>query len=84
MRKTLCGRPFDTFFIQQGELDEHEKLVEAIRQVDIVIVTLGMPPIMDQLKIIAAMKEAGNVKVSTRIVWKFCELGTISVYTFGF
>ncbi|KAK1371374.1 Isoeugenol synthase 1 [Heracleum sosnowskyi] len=48
--------------IFEGELNEHEKLVEAIRQVDIVIVTLGMPPIMDQLKIIAAMKEAGNVK----------------------
>ena len=52
------------FFVQQGELDEHEKLVEAIRQVDIVIVTLGLPLIMTQLKIITAMQEAGNVKVT--------------------
>ena len=49
----------------QGELDEHEKLVEAIRQVDIVIVTLGMPTVMKQLNIITAMKEAGNVKVTS-------------------
>ncbi|KAL1831220.1 hypothetical protein ACET3Z_000871 [Daucus carota] len=48
--------------IFEGELDEHEKLVEAIRQVDIVIVTLGLPLIMTQLKIITAMQEAGNVK----------------------
>ncbi|XP_074340009.1 uncharacterized protein LOC141677832 isoform X2 [Apium graveolens] len=45
-----------------GELNKHEKLVEAIRQVDIIIVMLGMPPIMDQLKIITTMKEASNVK----------------------
>ncbi|KAK1360277.1 Isoeugenol synthase 1 [Heracleum sosnowskyi] len=48
--------------IFQGELDEHDKLVDALRQVDIVIVTLGMPSYLEQLKIIIAMKEAGNIK----------------------
>ncbi|KAL1816768.1 hypothetical protein ACET3Z_019342 [Daucus carota] len=45
-----------------GELDEHEKLVEVLRQVDIVIVTFGVPLILEQMKIIRAMKEAGNIK----------------------
>uniref|UniRef100_A0A7N0RFW7 NmrA-like domain-containing protein n=1 Tax=Kalanchoe fedtschenkoi TaxID=63787 RepID=A0A7N0RFW7_KALFE len=49
-----------TFF--QGELHEHEKLVDAVSRVDIVISTLAFPQILDQLKIIEAMKVAGNVK----------------------
>lgn len=48
----------------QGELDEHQKLVKVLRQVDTVIVTLGVPQYMEQLKIIEAMKEAGNIKVN--------------------
>ncbi|KAK1354555.1 hypothetical protein POM88_047811 [Heracleum sosnowskyi] len=48
--------------IFQGELDEHAKLVEVLRQVDTVIVTLGVPLYMEQLKIIEAMKEASNIK----------------------
>ncbi|KAK1371348.1 Isoeugenol synthase 1 [Heracleum sosnowskyi] len=48
--------------IFQGELDEHDKLVEVLRQVDIVIVTLAIPQCLEQLKIIRAMKEAGNIK----------------------
>ena len=49
--------------VRQGELDEHEKLVSVLKQVDIVISTLAVPQHMDQLKIISAMKEAGNIKV---------------------
>uniref|UniRef100_A0A7N1A6Q6 NmrA-like domain-containing protein n=1 Tax=Kalanchoe fedtschenkoi TaxID=63787 RepID=A0A7N1A6Q6_KALFE len=49
-----------TFF--QGELDEVAKLVEAVSRADIVISTLAFPQILDQLKIIEAMKVAGNVK----------------------
>ncbi|KAL1831221.1 hypothetical protein ACET3Z_000872 [Daucus carota] len=48
--------------IFQGEVDEHDKLVEVLRQVDIVIVTLGVPSCLEQLKIIRAMEEAGNIK----------------------
>uniref|UniRef100_A0A5B7AUW5 NmrA-like domain-containing protein n=1 Tax=Davidia involucrata TaxID=16924 RepID=A0A5B7AUW5_DAVIN len=48
--------------IFQGDLDEHEKLVSVLKQVDIVISTLAIPQHLDQLKIITAMKEAGTVK----------------------
>ncbi|KAF2322216.1 hypothetical protein GH714_008699 [Hevea brasiliensis] len=46
----------------QGELEEHEKLVSVLKQVDVVISTLAVPQHLDQLKIISAMKEAGNIK----------------------
>ncbi|KAF5751776.1 hypothetical protein HS088_TW02G00794 [Tripterygium wilfordii] len=48
--------------IFQGELDDHEKLVSALKQVDVVISTLAVPQYLDQLSIIAAAKEAGNIK----------------------
>ncbi|CAA2959183.1 isoeugenol synthase 1-like [Olea europaea subsp. europaea] len=46
----------------QGELDEHEKLVTLLKQVDVVISTLAVPQHLEQFKIIKAMKEAGNIK----------------------
>ena len=45
-------------------MNDHESLVNAIKQVDVVICAFGRLLIEDQLKIIAAIKEAGNVKVS--------------------
>ncbi|GAV58263.1 NmrA domain-containing protein [Cephalotus follicularis] len=45
-----------------GDLYDHESLVKAIKQVDVVISTLGYAQVADQMKIIAAIKEAGNVK----------------------
>ncbi|XP_038716451.1 eugenol synthase 1-like [Tripterygium wilfordii] len=45
-----------------GDLYDHESLVKAIKQVDVVISTVGQLQIADQVKIIAAIKEAGNVK----------------------
>ncbi|GAU26223.1 hypothetical protein TSUD_224140 [Trifolium subterraneum] len=45
-----------------GDLSDHESLVKAIKQVDVVISTLGGPQIHDQVKLIAAIKEAGNIK----------------------
>lgn len=47
----------------QGDLYDHESLVKAIKQVDVVISTVGYMQLADQVKIIAAIKEAGNVKV---------------------
>ena len=47
----------------QGDLYDHGSLVKAIKQVDVVISTVGHLQIVDQVKIIAAIKEAGNVKV---------------------
>lgn len=47
----------------QGDLKDHESLVKAIKQVDVVISTVGTLQVEDQLKILNAIKEAGNVKV---------------------
>ncbi|KAL5704673.1 Phenylcoumaran benzylic ether reductase Betv6 [Ranunculus cassubicifolius] len=45
-----------------GDLYDHKSLVNAIKQVDVVISTVGHRLLPDQVKIIAAIKEAGNVK----------------------
>ncbi|GLJ19418.1 hypothetical protein SUGI_0350270 [Cryptomeria japonica] len=50
--------------IVHGSLDDHTILVEAIKKVNVVISTVGGPPIMDQLKIIKAIKEAGNIRLN--------------------
>lgn len=47
----------------QGDLYDHGSLVKAIKQVDVVISTVGIQQVADQVKIIAAIKQAGNVKV---------------------
>nr|QBF58800.1 isoflavone reductase [Lotus japonicus]BAF34847.1 isoflavone reductase homolog [Lotus japonicus] len=46
----------------EGDISDHESLVKAMKQVDIVICTTGRLLILDQVKIIAAIKEAGNIK----------------------
>ncbi|CAI0377472.1 unnamed protein product [Linum tenue] len=48
---------------QSGDLYDHESLVKAIRQVDVVISTVGYAQLLDQVRIISAIKEAGNIKV---------------------
>lgn len=47
----------------QGDVNDHESLLKAIKQVDVVISSIGSMQILDQTKIISAIKEAGNVKV---------------------
>lgn len=47
----------------QGDLHDHESLVKAIKQVDVVISTVGSMQLADQTKLITAIKEAGNVKI---------------------
>lgn len=51
-------------------MDEHDKLVEVLRRVDIVIVTFGVPSYLEQLKIIRAMEEAGNIKVIIELIYQ--------------
>ncbi|WCJ35197.1 Isoflavone reductase-like protein [Euphorbia peplus] len=46
----------------QGDIYKHESLVSAIKQVDVVISTVGSQQLSDQTNIIAAIKEAGNIK----------------------
>ncbi|KAF3524064.1 hypothetical protein F2Q69_00051636 [Brassica cretica] len=48
--------------ILHGDLNDHESLVKAMKQVDVVISTVGRVQLLDQTKIISAIKEAGNVK----------------------
>ncbi|OMO92111.1 NmrA-like protein [Corchorus olitorius] len=48
--------------IIQGELDEHEKLVDTLRRVDVVISALPFPQVPDQIHIVEAIKVAGNIK----------------------
>uniref|UniRef100_A0A2C9W0V4 NmrA-like domain-containing protein n=1 Tax=Manihot esculenta TaxID=3983 RepID=A0A2C9W0V4_MANES len=45
-----------------GDLYDHESLVKAIKQADVVISTVSSSQVPDQVKIIAAIKEAGNIK----------------------
>ncbi|KAM0028865.1 putative NmrA-like domain, NAD(P)-binding domain superfamily [Helianthus debilis subsp. tardiflorus] len=47
-----------------GDLYDHERLINAIKQVDVVISAVGLAQtqIADQVKIVAAIKEAGNIK----------------------
>ncbi|KAM7250702.1 hypothetical protein ACFE04_022585 [Oxalis oulophora] len=45
-----------------GDLNDHDSLVNAVKQVDVVISTVGRHLLLDQQKIITAIKEAGNVK----------------------
>lgn len=50
----------------QGDLYDHQSLVKAIKQVDVVISTVARSHLSDQDKIISAIKEAGNVKVHSK------------------
>lgn len=45
-----------------GDLTDHESLVKAIKNVDVVISAVGHMQLANQTKIIAAIKDAGNVK----------------------
>ncbi|XAR72799.1 hypothetical protein NMG60_11019562 [Bertholletia excelsa] len=48
--------------IIHGDIYDHESLVEAIKQVDVVISTVGSAVLADQVNIISAIKKAGNIK----------------------
>ncbi|KAG4169066.1 hypothetical protein ERO13_A12G064000v2 [Gossypium hirsutum] len=48
--------------ILYDDIYDHESLLRAIKQVDIVISTLGTQQLADQVRITEAIKEAGNVK----------------------
>ncbi|KAG5613341.1 hypothetical protein H5410_024622 [Solanum commersonii] len=48
--------------IINGDLYDHESLLKAIKQVDVVISTVGDAQLADQFKIVDAIKEAGNIK----------------------
>jgi uncharacterized protein YbjT (DUF2867 family) len=45
-----------------GDLSDHASLVAAMKQVDVVISTVGGGQLPDQTKLVDAMKEAGTIK----------------------
>ncbi|KAL3641447.1 Eugenol synthase 1 [Castilleja foliolosa] len=48
--------------IVKGEIDDHDKLVSVLKEVDVVISVLSYPQVFEQLKILEAIKVAGNIK----------------------
>ena len=44
-------------------MEDHASLVEAIKEVDVVISAVGFFQLMSQLNIIKAIKEVGTIKV---------------------
>lgn len=46
----------------QGDMNNHGSLVSAMKQVDVVISTVGKEHVFNQGKIVDAIKEAGNIK----------------------
>ncbi|CAJ1958643.1 unnamed protein product [Sphenostylis stenocarpa] len=61
--KTQLCRDFNSMGVTlvQGEL-EYDQILAVVKQVDIVICALPYPQLMEQLKIIDAIKVAGNIK----------------------
>lgn len=51
-------------YCREIDIHDHESLVKAIKQVDVVISALGSHQVNDQTKIIDAIKEARNIKAS--------------------
>ncbi|KAG1346630.1 putative Bifunctional pinoresinol-lariciresinol reductase 1 [Cocos nucifera] len=47
----------------EASLEDHESLVSALKQVDVVVSAVGGGCIMEQLKLIEAIKEVGTIKV---------------------
>jgi hypothetical protein len=54
-----------------GDVLDHESLVKAVKSADIVISAVGSRQVGEQTRIIAAIKEAGNVKVNFRLLLDF-------------
>jgi phenylcoumaran benzylic ether reductase len=47
----------------QGSLHDHESLIAALKQVDVVICTVASNCILEQLKLVEAIREVGTIKV---------------------
>lgn len=62
--KVLEGFQSSGVTLVKGDLYDHESLVKAIKETDVVISAVGARQLADQTKIIAAIKEAGSVKVN--------------------
>ncbi|KAL3697225.1 hypothetical protein R1sor_011301 [Riccia sorocarpa] len=63
--------------VLQGDLNDHENLVNVLRQVDVVIATLSGSGVHDQVNILKAAKEAGTIK--RFLPFEFAESGDFEV-----
>ena len=86
--ETMDGVGFLVFWPQtivQGDLYDHESLVKAIKEVDVVISTVGHDQLPDQCTLISAIKEVGHIKViHIYIIWSFLFLISLFVYLWFF
>ncbi|KAG5543185.1 hypothetical protein RHGRI_016062 [Rhododendron griersonianum] len=60
--KLIDGFKSSGVTLLHGDVNDHVSLVKAIKQVDVVISAVGSLQILDQTKIIAAIKEVGHIK----------------------
>ncbi|XP_058220791.1 phenylcoumaran benzylic ether reductase Betv6-like isoform X1 [Rhododendron vialii] len=60
--KLIDGFKSSGVTLLHGDVNDHGSLVKAIKQVDVVISAVGSLQILDQTKIIAAIKEVGHIK----------------------
>jgi hypothetical protein len=69
----------------QGDVNDHASLVAALKEVDVVICTLGGAALLDgQLKLIEAIKEVGHIKVISQHSSSFdrSEMNVPAIITF--
>lgn len=52
------------FESSQGDLSDHDSIVEAVKLVDVVISAVGREQLKDQVKVVEAIKQVGHIKVS--------------------
>jgi uncharacterized protein YbjT (DUF2867 family) len=49
--------------ILHGDIGDHESIIAALKQVDVVISAVGGRQVLDQLNLIKAIKEVGHIQV---------------------
>jgi nucleoside-diphosphate-sugar epimerase len=52
----------------EASMDDHQSLVAAVQQADVVISAMTGSHLLLQLKLVEAIREAGNIKVSSLII----------------
>lgn len=58
----LMGFKMEGANLLQGSLDDHGSLVSALKQVDVVVSSVASDSILEQLKLIEAIKQVGTIK----------------------
>jgi putative NADH-flavin reductase len=64
----LHGPGLKSKYSNKMDINNHESLVAALKQVDVVISTIGTAQLPDQLNLITAIKEVGHITVCQSLV----------------